>query len=261
MDALIKFALSDPQPSNAEEVEGEISQVIDLTDETFAAETEKGAWIVAFYAPWCSHCKKLLPLWDKLSLIATEYKVARVDATVERELSERFDIRSMPTIKVFIDGDIYDYRGGRAVPSFDKFIMDKIHDHNAEYEKELEEQATSKESGFTGEPNVIVLNADNFDEHVAGRDFFVKFYAPWCGHCTRLAPIWEELSTKPQFNIGKVDCTVESELKRRFRITGYPSLIFFKANGEEIRYTGARSKSALVTFIVENSEINVTPAQ
>jgi thiol-disulfide isomerase/thioredoxin len=41
--------------------------------------------------------------------------------------------------------------------------------------------------------------------------WLVKFYAPWCGHCKRLAPTWEELATKAKgsFNVAKLDCTTE----------------------------------------------------
>lgn len=43
-----------------------------------------------------------------------------------------------------------------------------------------------------------------------GSTWFVKMYAPWCGHCKKLAPAWDELANKvkPQnINVAKVDCT------------------------------------------------------
>ena len=41
----------------------------------------------------------------------------------------------------------------------------------------------------------VVLSAENFDEHVkdSGKHSFVKFYAPWCGHCKRMKPDWDRL--------------------------------------------------------------------
>ena len=56
---------------------------------------------------------------------------------------------------------------------------------------------------------VLVLNEDNFDEELAKYDsLLVEFYAPWCGHCKRLAPTWDELAEKyandASVKIGKV---------------------------------------------------------
>jgi len=61
--------------------------------------------------------------------------------------------------------------------------------------------------------DVIVLTDENFDEIVYhGTDIWlVKFYAPWCGHCKKLAPEWNEAATKlrGKAKLGKVDVTKE----------------------------------------------------
>lgn len=50
----------------------------------------------------------------------------------------------------------------------------------------------------TNDGPVKVAVGKNFKELVtdSGRDALIEFYAPWCGHCQKLAPIWEELGTK-----------------------------------------------------------------
>lgn len=62
--------------------------------------------VVEFFAPWCGHCKKLAPEWEKA---ATALKggepaivLASVDATEEpnKALAEKFGIKGFPTIKV-----------------------------------------------------------------------------------------------------------------------------------------------------------------
>lgn len=60
---------------------------------------------------------------------------------------------------------------------------------------------------------VVVLGGANFTQEVQDhpeRSWFIKFYAPWCGHCKTLAPVWVELANtlKGKTNIAEVDCTL-----------------------------------------------------
>eukprot|EP00923_Selenidium_pygospionis_P000952 GHVN01001463.1.p3 GENE.GHVN01001463.1~~GHVN01001463.1.p3 ORF type:complete len:222 (-),score=25.91 GHVN01001463.1:5794-6459(-) len=80
-------------------------------------------------------------------------------------------------------------------------------------------------------------------------DWFVKLYAPWCGHCKKLAPIWADVAKelKGSVNVAHVDCTKERGLAQRFAIKSYPTLLFFH-NGKMYKYTGERSFDSLVAF-------------
>ena len=63
------------------------------------------------------------------------------------------------------------------------------------------------------EAGVGILTGDTFKHGVENGVTFVKFFAPWCGHCKRLAPTWDELGKKfigdGNVNIVKVDCTLD----------------------------------------------------
>jgi thioredoxin-like negative regulator of GroEL len=54
----------------------------------------------------------------------------------------------------------------------------------------------------------------------------MHFLIPKSGHCKKLAPIYEKLATelKGKVVVGKVDCTVETGLAKRFGIKGYPTI-------------------------------------
>eukprot|EP00804_Cyclotella_cryptica_P028099 CCRYP_016164-RA/>CCRYP_016164-RA protein AED:0.06 eAED:0.06 QI:130/1/1/1/1/1/4/1615/205 len=95
-----------------------------------------------------------------------------------------------------------------------------------------------------------------FDEALVSKNTFIKFYAPWCGHCKKLAPDWDaladEYSSSSSVLIGSVDCTSDDskELCEKYGVSGYPTLKYFKdgdTSGEA--YNGARSLDALKEFV------------
>lgn len=104
----------------------------------------------------------------------------------------------------------------------------------------------------------VVLTSENFASETEGKAAFVKFYAPWCGHCVALAPAWDSLAKKVHAEmpdtakVGKVDCTVEQELAGKYNVRGYPTLIMLK-NGEQIPYRGARDEDSLMSFVKQHT--------
>jgi thioredoxin domain-containing protein 5 len=79
---------------------------------------------------------------------------------------------------------------------------------------------------------------------------FVKFYAPWCGHCKKLAPTWDQLDAAGMDNVAvtKVDCTVAKSTCTAEGVRGYPTLKFFKNGGEGEKYQGGRDLASLQTW-------------
>jgi len=101
---------------------------------------------------------------------------------------------------------------------------------------------------------VKVLVSSNFAEVAldSTKDVFVEFYAPWCGHCKKLAPIWDELGDKFKDNekitIAKIDMTA-NELAD-VKVRGFPTLKLFKAGDNKVvDYSGGRTLDDFVKFL------------
>jgi len=117
----------------------------------------------------------------------------------------------------------------------------------------------------TAKSAVIDLVPDNFDEIVlTGKPALVEFFAPWCGHCKTLAPVYEELAGKfagsTKVSIAKVDADAEKSLGKRFGIKGFPTIKYFDGKSETPEdYNGGRDLESLTKFISE--KVGAKPAK
>eukprot|EP01038_Epipyxis_sp_PR26KG_P013201 gene13201-17689_t len=112
-------------------------------------------------------------------------------------------------------------------------------------------------SGVLGtDSDVVILNSSNF-EHLTQAstgattgDWLVKFYAPWCGHCKTLAPVFEKVATelKGEINVAKIDVTANRDLGTRFEIKGFPTVKFF-SKGKVYTFKGRRSEEEFIQFV------------
>ena len=86
-----------------------MSKYIELTQENYKETTQSGVALVDFWAPWCGPCRMISPIIDQLS---EEYegkaKICKVNTEEQGELTADMQVRSVPTILFYKDGEVVD---------------------------------------------------------------------------------------------------------------------------------------------------------
>ena len=100
--------------------------------------------------------------------------------------------------------------------------------------------------------SAIELTPDTWDEKTAGKTVFVKFFAPWCGHCKAMKPAWDSLMTEYEGSetvlVADVDCIGDGKaLCEKVGVKGFPTVKFGDPSALE-DYKGGRDLDALKSF-------------
>eukprot|EP00892_Ulva_mutabilis_P003381 jgi/Ulvmu1/1414/UM011_0143.1 len=121
------FSQDDPPAEDGEAATINEEKVAVLTNDNFDNVTKESQYtLVEFYAPWCGHCQTLAPEYAEAALRLAETHpnvvLAKVDATAESSLAERFGVDGFPTLKwMSADGEV-DYSGGRTADAIVRWV-------------------------------------------------------------------------------------------------------------------------------------------
>jgi protein disulfide-isomerase A1 len=85
----------------------------------------------------------------------------------------------------------------------------------------------------------------------------IEFYAPWCGHCKKLEPVYNEVAKELHdsgsiLRVAKLDATQHKEAAGKYEVRGYPTLFFF-LNGEKLDYNGPRNKEGMLAWLLKRT--------
>lgn len=104
------------------------SDVLVLTEDNFQSTLDENDKIlIEFYAPWCGHCKRLMPEWaEAATALKGTAPIAKIDCTAEKDVCSKYGVQGYPTIKFFNAGEASDYTAGRTADAIIKFVKSRM---------------------------------------------------------------------------------------------------------------------------------------
>ncbi|KAF9432006.1 hypothetical protein BGZ76_011417 [Entomortierella beljakovae] len=231
-----------------------------LTSSDFASGIAEGTTFVKFYSPQCGHCQVLAPTWESLAVKYNEwgaknnFKFAEVNCLIEGDVCDDNKVRGYPSLQVFHDGKNVDlYVGKRGLEDLASYIKSASEKYNVAPEPDISDSSINQKG------EVITLDMDNYYNLLKnGEPWLVEYYAPWCGHCKALAPIYEQVAKKLQYkvNVAKVDCPANEVICKARKVRGYPTIKLHQFD-QAIDFSKKRTFESLVEFALGSTKPSV----
>ncbi|KAF8590271.1 thioredoxin-like protein [Ramaria rubella] len=223
-------------------VESAAPELRQLTAGDFSTSTKHGVWFIEYFSPFCGHCRQFAPTWRRLvehveSQTDPGISLAQVNCAIQGDLCNENNVKSYPSLRLYKEGEsIEDYDGDRDFDLLSKYVA--------------EHARAPLTLDLLPNPNgeLVSLDKNTFHATIDQGPTFVKFFAPWCGHCKKLAPTWIKFAAqmKEKVTVAEVNCEDHASICSSEKVKGYPTI--FYQHGHTLDYTGRRTLEALEAF-------------
>lgn len=218
--------------------------------------------MIMFYAPWCSFCKRIKPDYSAAAKqLKPDYILAANDVNRPENSKVRrmFNITSFPTLIYFENGaPKFPYEGENNKEAIVAFMKNPS----------ATPPQKEKEVDWSTDPDseIVHLMTSNFDVSLKDeKSALVMFHAPWCGHCKRMKPSYEQAAVlmkekKLPGILAAIDATKEPTIAAKYKVKGYPT-VKYMSYGEFKFDVNVREADKIIEFMKNPSEPPPTPIE
>ncbi|ORZ04385.1 hypothetical protein BCR42DRAFT_457235 [Absidia repens] len=211
-----------------------LASTTSLTVDNIKLRTADNNWLVLYYQ---SSPNTIETSWNTL---AKNYKdwnqhgvfFGQVDCSSEKQLCD--DIQGDTVVVV--------YSAGNPVTTYNVDSQEQLDDF-------VRQQIVS--APLRGS---VTLTKDWLETiESTGQPWFVKYYAPWCGHCKKMAPVWDSLAldlANSHINLAEVNCEKDKELCSAQKVAGLPTLKFYHG-GSTFVYADDRALENFKNYVTK----------
>ena len=148
---------------------------VDLNNDSFVEAINDKAnqlWFLKFYAPWCAHCKRMEPVLDAIApKLEGKMAIGKIDCTKHKSICNDHNVKGFPTLKYSIDGNLFDYDGGRDDKSLVAFA-EKMSSPAVTHIRRLEE--ATKFAHSEADNGVVFLGSSKSSENPKMKQVFMN---------------------------------------------------------------------------------------
>lgn len=252
-DVILNYLVEHLASMNSEDLD---FSVINTYDKWLAAKKTPNL-VVKFFAPWCGHCMKMAPTWEKLmndinkqtpeefSKLGKSPKLIKIDCTILQKVCQEENIKGYPTLRFYIDnGQRSEFQGHRQYDDIFNWMVQTLVNINP----------GNKEVSLVN--SMADLSIHNFYTPVPKKRFrFVMFYTTWCESCDDAFEEFEKISQvlgNSETFLGRVNCEKERQLcHQKNVISYYPYFGLFSYVQNEIEdvFEKKRDSESMIEFL------------